>query len=243
MARFFIDPTQMDEDVARVEGEEARHALKVLRLKQGDTLTLLDGTGLAYDAAVEAVEKAGFTARITRTYQAEAEPRTRVTLYQGLCKADKMEWIIQKCVEAGIYRIVPIVTEHCVAREGGENKQSRWQRIAREAAKQSGRGIIPQVAEIVPFDQAVLQMARHEALFLLWEQEKARGLTPSSAGPRPSSAALVVGPEGGISQEEAQDMLDAGALSLSLGPRILRAETAGLAALCALMCCWGEMQP
>lgn len=243
MARFFIDPSQIEEDLVHVSGEEAKHALKVLRLGKGDALTLLDGTGLAYDAAVEQTDKDAFTARIVHTYQSPTEPRTRVTLYQGLCKADKMEWIIQKCIEAGIYRIVPIVTEHCVAREGSDNKQVRWQRIAKEAAKQSGRGIIPQVAEVMPMDEAVLEMARNEAIYLLWEQEKARGLDASSAGPRPASAALVIGPEGGISQAEAEDLKAAGAISLSLGPRILRTETAGLVALSALMCCWGEMQP
>lgn len=179
--------------------------------------------------------------RVEECQATTAEPTVQVTLYQGLPKGDKMDWIVQKAVELGVQRIVPVEMSRSVARLGANDakKQERWQRIADEAAGQCGRGIQPRVLPAVPFRQALQDMSG-QTVIVFYEGGGRPLRTLADAGMR--EAALVIGPEGGIDDREVEHLRAAGAAFATLGPRILRCETAPVAALAALMALTGNME-
>ncbi len=168
----------------------------------------------------------------------------KVTLYQALPKAAKMETVIQKCVELGVHAICPLIMARCVAEYSDTKKLTRWRRIAKEAAMQSGRLIVPEVAQPVTLDAAKERMAVDELLLVPYEEAKSPGFKDILRGALEniSRAGVVIGPEGGMEPDEAKALADIGGKILSLGPRILRTETAGLCVLSALMYEAGEMQ-
>ena len=238
MHRFFAQRT--DENHALLLPEEENHALRVLRLAAGDACQALMEGGV-------------YSARILQTsprilLQLEEslpspEPSVRVTLYQGLPKGDKMDYIVQKCTEGGIFRIVPVLFSRCVARWDGkdaEKKAARFQRIAAEAAKQSGRALVPAFSSPLALDQLCAALPRHDLALVPWEEERGRGIAPHLRGQK--DIALIIGPEGGIAPEEIAALTAAGACPVTLGPRIFRTETAGLAALISLLTLTGDMQ-
>ncbi len=235
MHRFFAERT--GEALARLLPEEARHAATVLRLKPGETIQLIMDDRL-FEA--ELAENGG--ARIVRELPSP-EPRVRVTLYQGLPKADKVDWLTQKTTEAGVSRIRVMATARSVARldpRDESKKTERWQRIAREAAKQSGRAHVPEV-EVVRMTDVPTLLSAHELTLVPWEEEHALTMSAAlRAHPDARDIALVIGPEGGIAPEEIALFRDAGAVPVTLGPRIFRTETAGLAALIMLLYERGE---
>jgi len=240
MHRFFVRPEDINNDMAVIAGDDAHHIGKVLRLEPGEEIILCNSEGLDYKAVIQKVEKDRVCAKLLGSSPSVTEPGIKVILYQGLPKASKMDTIIQKCVELGISRIVPVSTIRTVVRlsdkKDGEKKTARWQKIAEEAAKQSGRGIIPQVDYPVSFDEAV-KHCRADLKILLWEEEKDQSLrnilNSRSAGA--DTIAVFIGPEGGLDKQEAALAEQYGWLSASVGPRILRTETAGMAVLAAIM--------
>jgi len=247
MHRFFIDVRQIRQDTALIEGEDAEHICRVLRLRRGDAVELCDGQGNDYEAVIKSVGKDGVEVRIERSFPSQGEPRVKVVLYQAIPKSTKMDLIIQKCVELGVHRIVPVVTARTVVRlkDGKDeiNKASRWQRIAKEAAKQSKRGIIPEVSPPVPFSRAIGQSS-HMLRILPWENERKAGLKEvfEAAKSWDGGIAIMVGPEGGWEEQEVEEAKGMGWNTVSLGPRILRTETVGVAILSAIMFYTGEMQ-
>lgn len=235
MARFFVDPAAIAGELITLEGGDAHHAATVLRLKPGAAVTALDGQGRIFACVVEAVEKRRLTLRITGTRVAPP-PAVAVTLYQALPKGDKLEVVIQKATELGAARIVPLAAARSVARvEPGKvaAKRARWAAIAKEAAEQSERPTVPEVE--APATLAGLALAPGMAAYVLAERED--GLTLPRALPTdaPAGIALFVGPEGGWAPAELATLAALGATPVSLGPRILRTETAGLAALAIVM--------
>lgn len=238
MHRFFAKP--LGADSAVLPADEAAHALKVLRLKAGDACQALLN-GALYEARIAVTSP-----EVTLTLLAQLpspEPTLQVTLYQGLPKGDKMEYIAQKCTEAGITRIVPVLFSRCVAKwetKDGEKKRLRWERIAAEAAKQSGRALAPQVEAPVTLKQLCAQLPQYDLALLPWEEQQGNGIRQQWDGQ--SRVAVIIGPEGGISGEEVSLLEAAGARPVTLGPRIFRTETAGLAALIALMTVSGNME-
>lgn len=220
--------------LVRLAPEDAQHALKALRLRAGEKLAVVF-EGSRHEAAFEVLDGQA-CARVLRPLPGN-EPRLRVTLYQGLPKGDRMEGIVQKCTELGVHRIVPCLFSRCVARwEGNGKKQARWQRIAREAAVQCGRAHVPLVGDCLPFQALPEALGRHQLALVPWEQ----GSRPMRAAWQGElDLALVIGPEGGITPAEI-DALKAQAITL--GPRILRTETAGMAALAMAMMLAGEME-
>ncbi len=238
MHRFYAE--NLNQGLAALTPEDARHALKVLRMSPGDEAELICG-GCRYravlrkDAVLEAVEALPST-----------EARLRITLYQGLPKADKMDWIVQKAVEIGIARIVPVMMERCIMKLGAPDaakKQERWQRIAREAGKQSGRCLLPEVAAPVLLRDLPRLASESEACVVPWEEARSMGpLAFSKSHPGLRSLGILIGPEGGIDPLEIA-LLRNSFQPLTLGPRILRTETAGLAAAAALLALQGEMEP
>lgn len=233
MPRVFFDPSRLSGDVLTLDGPDVHHLVRVLRLGPGDALTALDGAGAAYDAVVESASKDTLVARVTARRELPVPPLA-VTLYQALPKADKLEWIIQKATELGVSRIVPVAAERSVVKLAGdraEGKLARWQKIAQEAAEQSERGTVPVVA--APVEWKRLERVEGPALVL---SERHQGRTLLQALPEaPGSLALFVGPEGGWAPAELDRLEALGVLPVTLGPRILRTETAGLAAIAIAM--------
>lgn len=240
MPRFFID--YVPEELVLLTGDDANHIARSLRMQPGETLTLCDSIGTDYACEVERISQEGVLLRVLRFCTSVAEPTVKVTVYQGLPKADKMDSIIQKSVETGAVRVVPVMTARCVSRpdeKSAAKKTARWQKIAQEAAKQSGRGIVPAVPVPMPFREAVKQAAQAGEIILFYEgggQSIAELVTREM-----KNLAVFIGPEGGFERAEVDFVLQNGGKAGTLGPRILRTETAPIAALAAIMLASGNM--
>lgn len=240
MPRFFTGPVTGSRH--QITGPDAAHIAKSLRMRPGEPVTLCDGQGMDYRGHLTMVSPDCVEVEILEQRPSYSEPSIEVTLYQGIPKSDKMELIVQKSVELGISRVVPTMTSRCVSRPDPktmEKKRARWQKIAEEAAKQSGRGIIPPLSPGMDFPQA-LAKAREEGCRILFFYEGGGIPLSQAISPEISRYALFVGPEGGFSPEESQLAQEYGQ-AVTLGPRILRTETAPLAALSALMFATGNM--
>lgn len=244
MHRFYAAPTPSEEGKAFLTEEDARHALRVLRLSEGDTVELIRD-GHRYQAVLDNTSEEPVSLRLLSELPS-TEAALRVTLYQGVPKADKMEWIVQKNTEAGVHAIVPVLMERCVSRpdpKDGLKKAERWQKIAREAGKQSGRCLIPEVSAPVSFRELPALLARHDAVIVPWENQEGHGPKAFYAThDQIRSLGILIGPEGGISEKEISELQALSCTPVTLGPRILRTETAGLAALCAILCLYNEME-
>ena len=232
MPRFFLENAAGS--VLTIEGQDARHIACSLRMVEGDALTVCNGNGTDFECVLTAVSPEQVTLSVTATHDTRSEPTLAITLYQGLPKGDKLEWIIQKAVELGVVRIVPVVCARSIAKpsERDRKKAARWQKIADEAAGQSGRGILPQVEAPISFKEAAARMANTTTV-VFYEC----GGTPLTdiAPTLTKETAIFIGPEGGIAPDEIQTLTQNGATLATLGPRILRCETAPIAALSAMM--------
>jgi 16S rRNA (uracil1498-N3)-methyltransferase len=219
--------------------ELAHHAVQVLRLRVGDPLVLFDGTGGEYTAVMESTGREVSVA-VTAFADTERESPLNVTLYQALPAGDKMDWVVQKAVELGVRAVVPVSAERSVVKLSGERAAKRlahWRQVAVSACEQCGRNRVPQLADIVPFGAALASCGAAQRLMLVpGGALRVRDL-PVPLG----DVALMVGPEGGLSPAELAALRSAGFTALGLGPRVLRTETAGLAALAALAACWGDV--
>ena len=244
MHRFYADERGVAGDIATLCEEDARHATRVLRMKPGEGCELFAG-GRRFSGEIAAIGEAGVQVRITGELPS-TEAKLRITLYQGLPKADKMELIVQKSVELGACAVVPVAMSRCVVQldaKDGRKKQERWQKIAREACKQSGRCEMMQVSEPISFKQLLARLPEHGAAIVPWEDARGYSLARFHAEhPDITDLAIVIGPEGGMSEEEISRMKDANCRAVTLGPRILRTETAGLCAMSALFCLYGDME-
>ena len=242
MPRFFIEYTPEVGSSAVIEGGDARHIGGALRMTPGETLTLCDGKGTDYACTITAVEKERVTLSVDAAAPSYSAPSLAVTLYMGLPKGDKMELIIQKAVELGVTAIVPVATARCIVKLDGKDaakKQVRWQKIAAEAAGQSGRGIIPVVEMPISWKQA---LARFEKEYTLLCYEGGGAPIGKLISPADTAVSLVVGPEGGFDPAEVEAVTAVGGKIATLGPRILRCETAPLAAIAVLMENSGNME-
>ena len=244
MHRFFIGSGSDPAECCCLSPEDAHHAVTVLRLRTGQHIeAVLDGT--LWDAEIVSADSRDVRIRLLSALPSR-EALLSVTLFQGLPKADKMDLIVQKATELGACRIVPVIMNRCVSRPDRKDisrKLDRWNKIAREAGKQSGRCIIPEVSFPVTLKDLPHYAALPETNVVLWEE--ARGIGPLSfrtSHENLSSLGILIGPEGGIEKEEIGLLSEAGFVSLTLGKRILRTETAGLAAISAFMSLYGEME-
>ena len=239
MHRFFADENGIVNGVAQLEAEDAQHASRVLRLQPGDEVTLFC-EGEAYAAVIDSFDN-GVSVRVGDKLKSP-EATVRVTLYQGVPKGDKMDFIVQKCTEGGIHRIVPVNMPRCVAKLDGKDdkKRARWQRIAREAAKQAFRPVTPEIAPVVSMKQLPQLLSQHQLVLAPWEDEHALSLR-QVISPDVTDVAIIIGPEGGMSEEDMAHFRTCGAQSVTLGPRIFRTETAGLASLIAIMTLTGNL--
>lgn len=237
--RYFT--TDISGNTARLSGADAHHVAVVLRAKAGDELTVCDGAGFDYACRVARADRDAVELEVLSKVPSASEPDVAVTLYVGYPKQDKLEHIIQKATELGAARIVPFFSRFCVAApKNEEKKNARYARIALEAAKQSGRARVPEVAMPLSFDE----MLRDAALcdVTVFCDEAGGAPLHSRLGDAAKSVAIITGSEGGFSREEAQKAAGAGFAPVGLGPRILRCETAPLAALTVVMALTGNLQ-
>ena len=241
MHRFFAE--KLDEKNVRLLPEEARHAQTVLRLREGDRIQVILEDSLC-DARILSL-KDGVTAALGDALPSP-EPNVRVTLFQGLPKADKMDLIVQKCTEAGVFAVVPVQMPRSVTKlspKDGEKRAERWQRIAQEAAKQSGRAHVPHVSAPIPFEKLGDAVPDGALLLAPWEEENAFSLGRALAErPGQKDICLVIGPEGGMGQEEIAALKALGALPVTMGPRIFRTETAALASVLLTLNAYGNYE-
>lgn len=243
MPRFFVQSHAIQDDIITIVGSDAFHISRSLRMKVGESVTVCDMQKTEYDCRITAITADTVTLSIIGNQPSTNEPPYRAKLYMALPKADKMELIIQKAVELGVSDIIPYRSERSVVKldeKGGEKKRERWQKIADAAAGQCGRGILPVIHAPVTFDEA-LRDAKNAALsFLCYEGEDGLNLkTLLQSFPKaPESIAFFVGAEGGIARHELIKCREAGILSVGLGNRILRCETAPLFVLSCLSCFW-----
>lgn len=242
MPRFFKSmpvPAQVGELVT-IDGQDAVHLRRSLRLRIGDEVLLCDGRSTEYDTEITAFENDTAVLEVKAVRESRAEPSLKLTLYQGLPKGDKMEWIIQKAVELGVTAIVPLAMNRSVVKLGdkADKKRARWQTIANEAAGQSGRGILPTVCEPQTLREALPALSAAPTI-VCYEG----GGEPFTAllSSETTALNLVIGPEGGIAPEEIDALLAAGAKAATLGTRILRCETAPVAAIAVAMALTGNM--
>jgi 16S rRNA (uracil1498-N3)-methyltransferase len=235
--RFIVESAILTEGEVFLEGEFARQIARVLRLRPGERIVVLDGSGAEAEVELRVVTPTLVTGPIQAIRPSPAEPRVAITLYQALLQREKMEVVLQKGTEVGISRFVPVVSQRSLIGRGDgvdERRLERWRRIVREAAEQSRRGRAPEVRGPVSLEEALAEAASVGPVVVAWENERERSLRAALRSiPSGAALSLFVGPEGGFVEDEIAFAERSGALTVSLGPRILRTETAGpvLAAL------------
>ena len=242
MVRFFVSPEEMAAQRITLTGENAQHA-KVLRLKAGEQVLLCDGQGVEALCAVEEMDAKQLTVAVQSRRESTTEATVRVSVYLAFPKADKLEHVIQKATELGVYEIVAFPSARCVSKPDEKSlckKLERWQKIAASAAEQSGRGRIPRVVILPSFAEALKRGGETDLPMLFYENERATTLHMALTSGEWKSAALLTGPEGGLEEKEVEKAMDAGWKVCTLGKRILRCETAPLCALSAVMYAAGE---
>ncbi len=238
MPRFFCDAIAGGKAV--ITGEDAAHIARSLRMQPGERLTLSDGQGTDFDCVLDLVTPQEVFLTVLESYPCRTEPSVYVRLYMAMPKAEKLELIVQKAVELGVYEIVPVATKRAVVKldpKKEEKKRLRWQSIAESAAKQAGRALIPQIATCITFEKALRMCNGLDAALIPYE--KAEGMQHARDQVRAlhgkHSIGIFIGPEGGFEESEIEAARAAGAIPITLGHRILRTETAGLTMLSILM--------
>ncbi|HJD47730.1 MAG TPA: 16S rRNA (uracil(1498)-N(3))-methyltransferase [Candidatus Mediterraneibacter norfolkensis] len=240
MQQFFTDPSLIEDGKIYIEGSDLSHMKNVLRMRQGEKVRVSDGAGKRYLCTVKGYNGNRAELQIEETCEEDTELPSRIVLFQGLPKGDKMELIVQKAVELGAVSVVPFAAKRSVAKldeKKAAKKQARWQSIAKSAAEQSGRGIIPEVGSLLTFGEALKSAQDLDILLVPYELEEGMGRTAEVIGRiRPGqSVGIFIGPEGGFEKEEVDQAVETGAVPVTLGKRILRTETAGMAMLSILM--------
>lgn len=233
MTRFFITDAQITGNQIFLNADDSRHIAKVLRLKTGDEILCPNGRGQLYRVVLQSLDPVQTVGEIVAATQEDSEPQLQITLAQCLPKGERWDFILQKCTELGVSNFQPLYSERTVVQiktDEQAKKRERWQKIVQEAAEQSQRGKCPVVLEPISYERFLQRFASYDAVLLAWEKEAANGLLPVLQSiSQPQRIALIVGPEGGITSQEAASAIAAGAKSVSFGPRILRAETAAMA--------------
>lgn len=245
MTRFFIPSSQINGNQVVLEGSDHHHLLNVLRKKVNDQIIVLDGKGQEFLVRITELSPLKAVGEIVELIDKPTEPRVRITLVQSLPKADKFEYILQKNTELGVARFQPIISERSTIRINEESRMKKWERwykIIKEAAEQSGRKVIPELDMVQNWKDALPQL-RSGLVLIPWEGEKTRSLKAVLEAEKvvPEEISLIIGSEGGFSLEEVKEAQVRGAIPVTLGPRILRTETAGLVAATAILYHYGEL--
>lgn len=239
MHRFFAEPGQIGEKEIVITGADVNHIRNVLRMRADEEVLIADGQGAEYRCKFTDLGENEVRAQILWKLDGNAELASAITLFQGLPKSDKMDLIVQKCVELGVDRIVPVSTKRAVVKLDAKKEQTRlkrWNTISESAAKQSGRGVIPEVSGVMSFGKALEEAKKLDVLLIPYERAEHMAETRRVMGEiRPGqSVGIFIGPEGGFEESEVEEAVAAGAQAITLGKRILRTETAGLAVMAML---------
>ncbi len=237
MRRFFVDPADITDNNAVLYGPEARHLRLVLRLAAGRIIELFDGRGNIYRAAIQEIGKNQITVQI-REKKIFIEQGPKIHFGQALLKGQKMDFLVQKATELGIHAIHPFTSEHCV-RQGHLTRNERWGKISLEACKQCGRPLPPDCCPVTDFKKIVEQAEGHDCKLIFWEKEMGNNL--GRHVPRSKSIFFLIGPEGGFSPDEIRIAQDHGFHPVTLGPRVLRAETAAFCAMSVIQFLSGHL--
>jgi 16S rRNA (uracil1498-N3)-methyltransferase len=227
LPRLFVPASQLPDII----GSDAHYLRNVLRVEVGNRLELFDGTGTNYQVEIVTIDKEKISCEIKTKEVSPNEPKIKTTLAQALPKSSKMDFVIEKAVELGVDQIIPVLTERTIAKG---DKSTRWQKIAKEAAEQSGRAIVPEIKPLIKFDDLLKLRDQYDLAIVPWENEKNIKLKSVLTDYPTNKLLLLIGPEGGFSTGEIEMAKTAGFTAVSLGKRILRTETAGLTTLSAI---------
>lgn len=245
LARFFLQPEQIHGDQVAISGDDAHHITRVLRLRVGDEIECVDPSEKVHRVIIRELGPRVLGV-VQGTVASSQESPLTLTLFQGLAKGDKMDLVIQKAVELGVDEVVPFSSRYTVVKleeKQAKSRHARWQRIALEAAKQSGRTCIPFIGELHSFSELVATVKKRsghgDLVLLAYEAEKRTGIRDVEG--KPSVVSVIVGPEGGFAPDEVETLKSAGVEVVTLGPRILRTETAGLVLLSIMGYKWGDL--
>lgn len=240
MHHFFVSSEQVQAEKIRMEGSDVKHMKNVLRMRTGEKVSISNQCGKRYECVLEAFDEQRAILSIVQEKEEDQELDSRIYLFQGLAKGEKMEWIVQKAVELGVYEIIPVETKRSIVKldeKKSHKKIERWQTIAQSGAKQSGRGIIPRVHDILSFEKALEYAKEIDIKLIPYEcaenMEKTRETIGTIA--KGKSVAVFIGPEGGFEESEIHKAMEHLVLPITLGKRILRTETAGIVALSMLV--------
>ena len=242
MVRFFITPEQLQQDTIQLTGDNAAHG-KVLRLRIGEEVLVCDKQGNECICQIAAVNTGEIDLTVKIRQKSESEPRVKVSVYVAFPKADKLEHVIQKSTELGVYEIIAFPSARCVSKPDAKSlskKLERWNKIAEAAAEQSGRGVVPQVRVLSSYKEVLENVVSTDKAILFYENEKSTTLQQYLKSGAYETVSIITGPEGGLEPTEVQQAMDAGVTVCTLGKRILRCETAPLCALSAIMYDSGE---
>jgi len=240
MPRFPISENQINNNEAIITGSDYKHIVKVLRLKTGDQITLFDTNTTEYYGKIREIGKKDILIDILQSKKVNTDSPIKITLLQGLPKGDKMDYIIEKATELGVHTIVPVITER--SQVGERERKKRWERIALEASKQCGRTKPTCIENTLDFNEAIKRYAEKELAIILHVncEDMAKNYLKNSLQP-PQDIILFIGPEGGFSEKEVLFGIEMGFISLGLGPRILRTETASITVLSVLQFHYGDL--
>ncbi|AFS78830.1 ribosomal RNA small subunit methyltransferase E [Gottschalkia acidurici 9a] len=231
MHRFFVEIENIKEDYIEINDEDVKHIKNVLRLEVGDTISICDKQETDYICNISEINKNNITCMVIDKFKSKGEPPIDIVLYQGLPKSDKMELIVQKSTELGVKKIVPVMTNRTIVkiqdRKKEDKKLERWTRIAEEASKQSKRGMIPEISNIVTFKEMLDIFKGEETVIVPYESEENIGIKQVLKNCNSKKINILIGPEGGFEDEEIESLKSINCNIVTLGPRILRTETAG----------------
>jgi len=244
MTRVFIDPEKIGQEQLTLADEDHRYLIRVLRLEVGDLVTLFDGKSSEADARISRIGPRAVELRVETRRDVGAPDRPALTLIQSLTKGEKLDFVIQKATELGVTRIMPVTSARSIPQLEAIRaigRIARWQKIAREAARQCGRSDVPSIDAVVPLTTALHAVTKDALRLILWEGARENGLGPLLPTTRPPEVVVAIGPEGGFSPTEVEAARAAGFIPAGLGPRVLRTETAALAVLAIVQFALGDI--
>jgi 16S rRNA (uracil1498-N3)-methyltransferase len=255
MDRFFVKQENLQGEKVVLVGQQAHQINNVLRKKAGEHIIVLDNLGAEYEIELKTIEKKKVTGQIKEEREATGEPTVEITLYQSLLSREKFEWVLQKCTEVGVKRFVPIETSRSIVRKESinANKVNRWKQIIQEAAEQSGRGKIPELAQAANFKEAITKIDDFNYKFMMHPLRRSVSEASTQAegeglrrylkdNKKNKRIALFVGPEGGFTEDEVQSAKYNNIVLINLGRRVLRTETAAMVTSSLILYELGEME-
>jgi 16S rRNA (uracil1498-N3)-methyltransferase len=245
MARFFLPTRQMADHRATITGVELNHLRRVLRLRPQDRVVVFDDAGCEHEGIIRSLSEDRGEIEIIRSYQVNNESPLKTTLALGLTKGEKMDWVVEKATELGVHTVVPFLSDYTIPKLNERKmaqRSERWQKIVLSASKQCGRVVMPKLLALTEFRDLLEAVSRDALRLLFWEKECEQGLSKlKETRIRFGEVVVMIGPEGGFSPQEAALAFEHNFKPVRLGPRVLRAETAALAALSAVQLLWGDL--